>query len=171
MPSLHAGWPLLGRQRYNEVPANPSNANRVWKDMLTVNNQIRIPLRELKFTFSRSSGPGGQNVNKVNTKAHLRWAIHESDALPESVRDRFVARYHRRIAANGDLLVTSQRFRDRGRNIADCLEKLRELVLSVATPPKKRKPTKPSKGSKARRRKAKEANSQKKRMRKPPTSD
>lgn len=139
--------------------------------MLTINHRIRIPLSELKFTFSRSSGPGGQNVNKVNTKAHLRWAIHDSDALPEDVRLRFVARYSRRIAANGDLLITSQRYRDRGRNIADCHEKLRDLVLSVATAPRKRKPTKPSKGSKIRRRKAKEAKSQKKQMRKPPARE
>ena len=139
--------------------------------MLTINHRIRIPLRELKFTFSRSSGPGGQNVNKVNTKAHLRWAIHESDALPEDVRLRFVARYSRRIGASGDLLITSQRYRDRGRNIADCQEKLRDLILSVATAPTKRKPTKPSRGSKVRRLKAKEANSQKKRMRKPPSRD
>lgn len=139
--------------------------------MLKVNHRIRIPMQELKFTFSRSSGPGGQNVNKLNTKAHLRWAISKSDAIPEDVRDRFLARYSRRIAANGELLINSQRYRDQGRNIADCLEKLRELVLSVATAPTKRKPTKPSRGSKVRRRKAKEANSQKKQMRKPPRQD
>ena len=139
--------------------------------MLTINPRIRIPMQELKFTFSRSSGPGGQNVNKLNTQAHLRWAIHESTALPDDVRNRFVSRYGRRIAADGDLIINSQRYRDQGRNIAECLDKLRELVLSVATPPTRRKPTKPSKGSKVRRRKAKEANSQKKQMRKPPHSD
>ena len=138
---------------------------------LKINHRIRIPMQELKFSFSRSSAPGGQNVNKLNTKAHLRWAISESDALPEDVRDRFVARYRRRITANGELLINSQRYRDQGCNISDCLEKLRELVLSVATAPTKRKATKPSKGSKVRRRKAKEANSQKKQMRKPPRHD
>ena len=139
--------------------------------MLTINEKIRIPLRELKFTFSRSSGPGGQNVNKVNTKAHLRWAINDSSALPDDVRRRFTAKYKRRIGVNGELLITSQRFRDRGRNVADCLEKLRELILTVALPPTKRIPTKPSKGSQRRRRKAKEANSQKKQQRRPPGID
>lgn len=128
-------------------------------------------MAELKFTFSRSSGPGGQNVNKLNTKAHLRWAIYDTDALPDDVRDRFVSRYGRRIAADGKLLINSQRYRDQKQNVTDCLDKLRELILSVATPPKKRRPTKPSKGSKVRRRKAKEVNSKKKQMRKPPRHD
>ncbi len=137
--------------------------------MLTVNRKIRIPLRELQFTFSRSSGPGGQNVNKVNTKVHLRWAIKESSSLPEDVKERFMQRYARRVGVDGHLTITSQRFRDQRRNMADCQEKLRSLILSVAQAPRPRKPTRPSKGSKTRRRKAKQALSEKKQRRK--TSD
>lgn len=136
--------------------------------MLEVTDRLHVPLKELKFTYSRSQGPGGQNVNKVNTKATLRWSISSNRTLPFAVRARFADRYRHRITSEGDLLLTSQRFRDRGRNVADCLEKLRKLIADVADEPIKRKPTKPTKGSQRRRRKGKEANSQKKQMRKPP---
>ena len=139
--------------------------------MLVVTDRIKVPLRELKFTYSRSQGPGGQNVNKVNTKATLRWSVTANTSLPEPVRERFVKRYRRRITLEGDLVMSSQRFRDRGRNVADCLEKLRALIAEVSTPPRKRKPTKPTKGSKRRRRQNKEAKSQKKQRRKPPDVD
>ena len=96
--------------------------------MLYVNSQLQIPLREFEITFSRSSGPGGQNVNKVNSKASLRWKVVTSPALPEAVRQRLLAKQRPRITAEGDLLLTSQRFRDAGRNAADCLEKLRRML-------------------------------------------
>ena len=139
--------------------------------MLTVNSKIKIPLREFEFSFSRSSGPGGQNVNKLNTKALLRWHITSTTSLPPGVRQRFLEKYKRRITGDGDLLVTSQRFRDQGRNVADCLTKLREMILTVESAPRTRRATKPSRGSKVRRRKAKEINSRKKQMRKPPSRD
>ena len=139
--------------------------------MLVVNDRIKVPLREFRFTYSRSQGPGGQNVNKVNTKATLRWPVKHNLSLPVVVRNRFLDRYKRRITTEGDLVMTSQRFRDRGRNVADCLEKLRAMILEVATTPKKRVETKPSKGSKVRRRKNKEATSARKRLRKPPRMD
>ncbi|MDH3283807.1 MAG: alternative ribosome rescue aminoacyl-tRNA hydrolase ArfB [Acidobacteriota bacterium] len=119
--------------------------------MLVVNEEIRIPLRELRFQFARSSGPGGQNVNKLSTKAVLRWRVATSPSLPEPVRERFMDRYLRRITQGGELVLTSQRFRDQGRNVADCLEKLRQMLEEVAAPPKRRRPTKPTAGSKRRR--------------------
>jgi len=139
--------------------------------MLVVTSKIQIPLRELHFTFVRSSGPGGQNVNKVNTKATMRWAVVGSPSLPEAVRGRFLSKYGRRITKEGDILVTSQRFRDRGRNVADCLAKLRDMVAEVATAPKRRRPTAPGRAAKARRRKEKEAVSRRKQMRRKPASD
>ena len=133
--------------------------------MLVVNSRLKIPLREFQFTFSRSSGPGGQNVNKLNTKALLRWPVATSPSLPEAVRRRLLARFPRRITSEGDLLVTSQRFRDAGRNVADCLEKLRAMVAEAAVAPKPRKPTRPTRGSVRARLDRKRRQSQKKRLR------
>jgi len=135
--------------------------------MLVVNSRLKIPLREFQFTFARSSGPGGQNVNKVNTKALLRWPVMTSPSLPESVRRRLVSKAGRRINAEGDLLIVSQRFRDAGRNVADCLEKLRKLLAEAAAVPKRRKRTKPSRASVRRRLDQKRKQSQKKQRRRP----
>ncbi len=133
--------------------------------MLIINPKLKIPLREFRFTFSRSSGPGGQNVNKLNTKALLRWSVAGSPSLPEAVRNRLLARYGRRVTSEGDLLITSQRFRDAGRNVADCLEKLRAMLEEVATAPRRRRPTKPTRASVRRRLEHKRRQSQKKRQR------
>jgi ribosome-associated protein len=133
--------------------------------MLIVNSRIRIPYSELEFTFARSSGPGGQNVNKVSSKAVLRWRFAASTTLPEEVRQRFCARYGSRVTNEGDLVITSQRYRDQGRNVADALEKLRAMLASVATAPKKRRRTKPSAAAVKRRIEAKQKTSKKKQLR------
>ncbi len=139
--------------------------------MLSVNDNIVIPLNEFHFSFARSGGPGGQNVNKVNTKVTLRWDVTRSTYIPDDVRERFTARHHRRITNQGEFVIHSQRYRDQGRNVADCLAKLRELLLEVATPPKKRKPTRRSRGSIENRLKEKKRQSQRKQQRKPPGRD
>ena len=133
--------------------------------MLVVNEYLQIPLAELNFTFSRSGGPGGQNVNKVASKATLRWDVAGSPSLPPAVRQRFEQRYSSRLTVEGELLITSQRYRDQGRNIADCLEKLRTMLAEVARPPKPRRPTKPSKASRQRRLTGKRKQSEKKTQR------
>lgn len=119
--------------------------------MLIVTPKLQIPMREFTFTFVRSSGPGGQNVNKLSTKAVLRWPMRTSKSLPDAVRSRFLAKFGNKLTTDGDLLITSQRFRDAGRNTADCLQKLRRMLISVAEPPKQRRPTKPTKTSVRRR--------------------
>ena len=139
--------------------------------MLVVNDRVRVPLAEFEFTYARSQGPGGQNVNKVSSKATLRWKVRRNRSLPAGVRERFQQRYRRRITREGELVLSSQRFRDRGRNVADCLAKLRDLLASVAEEPKVRKETKPTAGSRRRRRKDKESQSQKKQQRRPPKWD
>lgn len=130
--------------------------------MLVVNHHISIPLTEFEFTFSRSSGPGGQNVNKVNTKVTLHWSITTSASVPEEMRARFVAKFRRRINNQGQLVVISQRFRDQGRNVGDCLAKLREMLTSVAVAPKVRKATRPTRASRERRLQAKQRTGEKK---------
>ena len=119
--------------------------------MLQVTHSIKIPHDEFEFTYARSSGPGRQNVNKVNSKVLLRWRITTSPSLSDEVRARFLAKFKTRVTQEGDLLITSQKSRDQAKNVDDCLEKLREMLVSVAIPPKKRRPTNPSKASKKRR--------------------
>lgn len=135
--------------------------------LLVVTPRLRIPLDEFRFTFSRSGGPGGQNVNKVNSKATLRWQVRGSPSLPADVQNRLEMRYRRRMTEQGELLVTSQRFRDAGRNTADCLEKLRQLLIEIALPPKARKPTRPTRASHARRLDEKRLKQRKKQSRQP----
>jgi ribosome-associated protein len=138
---------------------------------LQINSQIAIPRGEFRFSFVRSSGPGGQNVNKVASKAVLRWHVTASHALPDEVRERLVARSGRRINDRGELVLTSQRYRDRGKNIADCLEKLRNLVITALTVPKRRKKMRIPKGARETRLRQKRATSEKKQRRGRPTLD
>ena len=119
--------------------------------MLEINESIRIPDDEFEWSFVRSGGPGGQNVNKVASKAVLRWNVTASPSLPEDVRARFQAQKRSRITLEGDIVVTSQRYRDQERNRQDCLEKLAKLIREAAALPKPRRATRPTRGSKARR--------------------
>jgi ribosome-associated protein len=139
--------------------------------LFSVNPNIQIPLSELEFNFARSGGPGGQNVNKVNSKAMLRWSILASSSLPEAVRARFLTKYAKRLTSQGILVLVSQRYRDQSSNCDDCLEKLREMILSVAERPTPRRPTKPTLGSKIRRVEAKRDKSIKKQRRRTPGTE
>jgi ribosome-associated protein len=139
--------------------------------VLTVNSRIQIRHEEFTFTFVRSSGPGGQNVNKVNSKAVLRWPVMQSPALPAEVRQRFVARFGRRLTGEGELVLSSQRYRDQGRNVADCLDKLKSMLAAVAARPVVRKPTKPTRGSITRRLEHKGRTSHKKQQRRTPPAE
>ncbi len=130
--------------------------------MLSVSDSIVIPRTELQLSFSRSPGPGGQNVNKVNSKVTLRWDVDQTEALPPPVKRRFLARYGNRISREGQLILTSHRYRDQPRNIADVMEKLRQLILAIAEAPKKRKPIRPSKATNRKRLEQKRRKSEKK---------
>ena len=121
-----------------------------------------LPLHEVRFEFARSSGPGGQNVNKVESKAVLRWDVGDSRALPAAQLARFRARYASRIRADGVLVLTSQRHRTRERNVADCLAKLEAMLAAVAAPPKRRQATRPSRAARERRLAEKRARSHRK---------
>jgi ribosome-associated protein len=119
--------------------------------MLVINERFAIPDSELEFTFARSGGPGGQNVNKVSSKAVLRWRLGENTSLPEEVKARLRGLERRRVTTEGDLVISSQTYRDQERNRQACLDRLREMVLRALAVPKPRRPTKPTRGSKKRR--------------------
>jgi ribosome-associated protein len=132
---------------------------------LDIAPHVRIPFREFSWSAARSSGPGGQNVNKVSSKVVLRWKPADSPALPADVRDRFLNRYRSRLTDDGDLILASDRFRDQPKNRHDCLDKLAAMIRAVLHPPKVRRATKPSAGSQRRRLAEKRLRSQKKESR------
>ena len=132
---------------------------------LYVNEKLCIPAGEFSLSYARSSGPGGQNVNKVNSKAVLKWNVVASSSLNDEVKSRFFQRFGSRINQAGELVLASDRFRDQPRNVADCYERLRHLLESVLTPPRKRIATRPSKNSVRRRLENKRRRSQQKQSR------
>jgi len=136
--------------------------------MLEINDQVRIPSEEFQFTYARSAGPGGQNVNKVNSKAILHWPVAQSTQLPQEVKMRFLSRYRHKITTLGEVVISGQRFRDQPKNAEDCLERLKEMILAVWEAPVKRKRTKPSRGGKERRLQAKREQSERKAGRRAP---
>ena len=127
---------------------------------------MHIPPEQIEFTFVRSSGPGGQNVNKVSSKAQLRWNPGKSGLLSSEVLQRLETLFPSHFTKDGDLLITSQKTRDQLKNREDCLAKLQTMILQASIIPKPRKPTKRTKSSVRRRLEDKEKNAQKKEGRK-----
>jgi ribosome-associated protein len=146
-------------------PGNQGNA------MLEISNHLRISATEFQWTYVRSSGPGGQNVNKVASKAVLRWNVAASTSLPEDVKARFSAQQKHRITTLGELILSSQRFRDQERNRQDCLDRLREMLRHAALPPRPRRPTRPTRSSKEARHQAKRHRARTKSGRKIPAEE
>ena len=138
------------------------------KEDLIVSERVRIAAGEFEWSFARSGGPGGQNVNKVNSKAILRWRPADSPSLPDDVRQRFLTRFASKLTEDGDLVIASDEYRDQPKNVTASLEKLREMIQQVLVAPRKRKATKPSLGSKRRRLENKQRQSEKKQGRRPP---
>ena len=132
---------------------------------IDISPTLSIDESELEITFVRSSGPGGQNVNKVATAAQLRFDVANSRSLPADVRVRLVARAGSRVTRDGVLIITARRFRTQERNRADAIERLVEMIRVAATPPKHRRKTKVTRAAKARRVDTKRRRSATKRLR------
>jgi ribosome-associated protein len=133
--------------------------------MIRITDKIALDERELGESFIRSSGPGGQNVNKVSSAVQLRFDVWHSPSLDGGTKQRLAALAGSRMTKEGVLVITAERFRERERNRADALERLAELIRRAAVIPKKRRKTRPSKGSQERRLASKAARSRLKRIR------
>ena len=138
---------------------------------LIINDRIQIPNDELQISSVRSSGPGGQNVNKVNTKVILRWNLAESESITSHVRHRLMRAAGNQISKEGWLIISSQRHRTRHQNYTDCLHKLRVMILDAAKTPKRRKTSRPTLASQLRHRRNKQKKSDKKKLRQLPKFD
>lgn len=148
----------------NAAPRKPSAPIDENTKTLDVPGVVSIPLSEIEITYARSSGPGGQNVNKVSSKARLRWNLY-SGRLDADVVARFKELYPSWVTENGEVVVSSQISRDAPKNKYACLEKLRQAIKKAAFKPKKRIPTKPTRGSVLRRLDSKKRESLKKQER------
>jgi ribosome-associated protein len=138
---------------------------------MLVDQRLTIPDSEFEFSYARSGGPGGQNVNKVNSKAILRWSVELSPSISEPLRARLKTKYSSRLTEDGYFVVVSQRYRDQKMNVDDCLEKLAAMISTVINPPTPRRPTKPTKASKLKRIQTKQVVSGKKQSRQKPSLD
>lgn len=125
-------------------------------------------LSEVEFSASRGGGPGGQNVNKVNTKVELRFAINKTQFFTESQKQQILSRIKNRITTSEELIITASSERTQWRNREKATHKFFELIEKALTPPKKRIKTKPTKASKIKRLENKKKMGQKKQLRKPP---
>jgi ribosome-associated protein len=139
--------------------------------MISITPHISLDESELEFSFVRSSGPGGQNVNKVATAVQLRFDVARSPSLPDDVRARLIARAGSKLTRDGVLILTARRFRTQDRNRADVIERLVELIRAAATPPKRRRKTKPTRASKQQRVERKRRRSSTKRLRGRPAEE
>ncbi|MDR3471284.1 MAG: alternative ribosome rescue aminoacyl-tRNA hydrolase ArfB [Devosia sp.] len=137
---------------------------------LPITGSIGLDPAELEISFIRSSGPGGQNVNKVSTAAQLRFDLRHSPSLPEAMKARAAAAAGSRLTQDGEIVITAARFRTQALNRDDAIGRLVELLRQAALPPKPRRPTRPTLGSKTRRLDAKSQRGGLKRLRsqKPP---
>jgi len=133
--------------------------------MIYINKNISIDESELHEDFIRSSGPGGQNVNKVATAVQLRFNITPSTSLPDDVKERLVKIAGKKVTKDGELIIKAARFRTQEMNRKDALERLIDLIKKAIEVPRPRRKTKPTKASKERRMETKHKRSEVKAMR------
>ena len=133
--------------------------------MLEINSDITIKTAEIRFDFVRSSGPGGQNVNKVASAAQLRFDIRNSTSIPEEIKPRLIKLAGKRVNSEGLLLIDARTSRSQSQNRAEALDRLKTLILKALHKPKPRRKTKPTAASKEKRLRSKKIRGNLKRLR------
>lgn len=118
--------------------------------MIHICGSVKIPASEIDISAIRAQGAGGQNVNKVSSAIHLRFDIGAS-SLPQSYKERLLGLRDQRITKEGVVVIKAQQHRSQEKNKEEALQRLQELVCSIAVPRKKRKPTKPTRSSQRKR--------------------
>ena len=132
---------------------------------MIITDQIQIRDSEFELSYARSSGPGGQNVNKVNSKAVLRWNLYATESLSPELKARVAAKLAGQVTGEGDLVIASDRYRDQIRNREDCFGKFRALLAAASFRPNKRKRTRPTLSSRKKAKERKSRHSEKKEQR------
>ncbi|GAB4279063.1 MAG: alternative ribosome rescue aminoacyl-tRNA hydrolase ArfB [Candidatus Rifleibacteriota bacterium] len=135
---------------------------------LQINDNLVIPADQIHISAVRSSGPGGQNVNKVATCIELRFNPKNCNLLKPAVVERLLFAARNRLDADGNIIVTSQKYREQYRNLIDAYDKLKAMIQKALRPPKIRKPTAPSKAAKEKRVTKKKLHGAKKAIRRKP---
>ena len=133
--------------------------------MIEITGDISIDEQELQWEFIRSSGPGGQNVNKVSTAVQLRFDVKHSPSVPDEVKKRLIRLAGRRMTREGELIIEARQYRYQERNRQDALKRLKELIRKAAQKPKIRHKTKPTLSSRMKRLETKHRKGEKKRLR------
>jgi ribosome-associated protein len=120
-------------------------------DPLPITSRLTLPAEELEVQFARSGGPGGQNVNKVASKAVLRFSVRTSRALSDGQRHLLLQRLGNKLVGEGELLIHASSYREQARNLEDARERLAQILREALTVPKRRKQTRPTRSSQRRR--------------------